>query len=163
MKSLILIVLLALAACTYGQTSLKQGPTVEGLSLGASRDEVIKKLGKPSSEKKGEADECVGGTEMTLKYPGLEFRLWDDSEEPGKFTVGAFEVTSQRWDVSGVRVGQSGETVKKLFGTSYTTESEKGGRTIWYYAMDENEGPGNTNFTIRNGKIINIYTMWLMC
>lgn len=160
MKIALSILLLAFAASA--QTSLRSGPTVNGLPLGATREQVIRKLGKPTSEKKGKADECVGGTEMTLQYPGLKFWLWDDAEKPGKFTVGQFEVTSAAWDVSGSRVGQTSAAVKKMFGSKFTSET-KSGRTIWYYEMDEDKGPGNTNFTFRNGKLVNIFTMYLMC
>src|SRR5215203_975839 len=95
------------AATAYSQVSLSQGPKINGLGLGSNRAEVVRKLGKPVSETKRKADECVGGTEMTLRYPGLKFVLWDDSDNPKKFTVGQFEVTSAKWDVSGARVGQA--------------------------------------------------------
>lgn len=163
MKIFATLSLLAIfAVSSFSQSSLDAGPKVNGLALGMTREEVIKKLGKPTREIKGEADECVGGTEMTLQYPGLKFSLWDDSESPGKFTVGMFEVTSAAWDVSGIRVGQASAAVKKMFGSKYTTGTESG-KTIWYYAMDDEKGPGNTNFTFRNGKIVNILSMWLMC
>jgi hypothetical protein len=158
----LLSLLLFFASTAFSQVSLDAGPKVNGIARGATREEIIRKLGKPTREIKKNADECVGGTEMTLRYPGLEFSLWDDSEEPGKFSVGMFEVTSARWDVSGARVGQSSATVKKLFGTKFTAEAKRSD-TIWYYEMDEEKGPGNTNFTFRNGKLFSILSMWLMC
>lgn len=164
MKIFRLIAILIFSASAFSQVSLKAGPKVNGLALGATREQVIRKLGKPVHEVKGKADECVGGTELTLQYPGLKFSLWDDPEKPGRFTVGMFEVTSAAWDVSGARVGQTSANVKKLFGTRGNEEVDRKTRkTIWYYEMDEEKGPGNTNFTFRNGKIVNILSMWLMC
>ena len=106
MKYCFAVILLLLVTSAYSQVSLSQGPKVNGITLGATREEVVKKFGKPVSETKRKADECVGGTEVTLSYPGLKFRLWDDPDNPRKFTVGEFEVTSAKWDVSGVRVGR---------------------------------------------------------
>ena len=164
MKILLLFAVLSFTGTVFSQTSLEAGPKVNGLALGATREQVIKKLGKPTREIKGKADECVGGTEMTLHYPGLKFSLWDDSEKPGRFTLGMFEVTSGKWDVSGTRVGQASTEVKKMFGSKYTAETDpKTGKTIWYYDMDEEKGPGTTNFTFRNGKLASILSMWLMC
>lgn len=156
--------LLIFTVSALSQISLESGPKVNGLALGATREHVIKKLGKPTRESKRTADECVSGTEMTLQYPGLKFRLWDDSEKTSRFTVGMFEVTSAKWDVSGARVGQASTEVKKMFGAKFTTETDlKTGKTIWYYYMDEEKGPGTTNFTFRNGKLVSILSMWLMC
>jgi hypothetical protein len=164
MKMLLVLAGLLFTGTVFSQSSLEAGPKVNGLALGATREQVIKKLGRPTREIKGKADECVGGTEMTLDYPGLKFSLWDDSEKPGRFTVGMFEVTSAKWDVSGARVGQASTEVKKMFGAKFTTETDpKTGKTIWYYGMDENKGPGTTNFTFRNGRLVSIFSMWLMC
>ena len=141
---------------------MKQGPKVNGIGLGATRQEVIKKLGRPVRESRRNADECVGGTEMTLSYPGLKILLWDDAEDRRKFTVGQFEVTSAKWDVSGSRIGQTNAAVRKLFGPRSSEERESGS-LVWYYNMDENISPGNTNFYFRGGKVVKIVSLWLMC
>jgi len=164
MKLFGLVLLFLFPATTLSQAPLDAGLKVNGLALGATREQVISKLGKPTREIKGGMDECVGADRLTLQYPGLEFKLWDDSEKPGKFTVGMFEVTSAKWDASGARVGQASSAVKKMFGTRYTAAKDsQTGETVWDYAMDDDKGPGNTNFTIRNGKVVRIFSMWLMC
>jgi len=150
------------AATANSQGSLSQGPKVNGLGLGATRAEVVRKLGKPVSETKRKADECVGGTEVTLRYPGLKFMLWDDPDDPKKFTVGEFEVTSKKWDVSGARVGQANSAVKKLFGTR-SGEEKQSGMPVWFYYMDENISPGSTNFYFRNGTLVKVVSLWQMC
>ncbi len=156
------LIFLLFVTSAYSQVSLSQGPKVNGLGLGATRDEVIRKLGKPISETKRGADECVGGAEMTLRYPGLKFLLWDDSGNPRKFTVGQLEVTSAKWDVSGAKVGQASSAVRNLFGTRSAEEKESG-LTVWFYFMDENISPGSTNFHFRKGRIVKIVSLWQMC
>jgi len=101
---------------------------------------------------------------MTLRYPGLIFQLWDDSEKPGEFTVGMFEVTSAKWNVSRAKVGQTKAEIKSMFGDRSSEENETASKQlVWYYDMDENEGPGNTNFYFRNGRVVRILSMWMMC
>ena len=162
MRSLLAIVLISLTGTAYSQVSLSQGPKVNGLGLGATRIEVLKKLGKPLSETKRDAGECIGGTEMTLRYPGLKLVLWDDPDDARKFTVGEVEVTSAKWDVSGSRVGQTSAEVKRLFGTR-SLEEKQAGSPVWFYYMDENISPGSTNFHFRSGKVVKIVSLWQMC
>ncbi|NOT49017.1 MAG: hypothetical protein HOP17_14855 [Acidobacteria bacterium] len=164
MRSIIALTILLLAGTALSQTSLKNGPKVNGIGLGASREEVIRKLGKPTSQSKKAAEECVGGTEMVMTYPGLTFRLWDDSDNPRKFTVGFFEVRSARWNVSGAKVGETSAAIKKRFGTRASQETDGHTKLMtWYYDMDENSGPGSTNFAFRGGKVFEITSLWLMC
>ncbi len=164
MRSLIFLILLILAGTAFSQTSLKEGPKVNGIGLGDAREDVRRWMGKPISETRKKADECVGGTEMTIRYPGLVFRLWDDPANPKKFTVGAFEVTSGTWNVSGAKIGQTPAQITRLFGKPGSRGTEPGkNRPVWYYEMDEEKSPGNTNFVFRNGKLVSILSMWLMC
>jgi hypothetical protein len=163
MKNLLFfLVLFCGAGPVFSQTPINAGLKVNGVALGATREEVIKKLGKPVSQSKRKADECVGGTEITLNYPGLKLQLWDDPENPKKFTVGFFEVTSAKWNASGSRVGDASAAVKKTFGTASSKDSD-GGRSVWYYEMNEEDGPGTSNFEFRGGKVVKITTAWLMC
>ncbi len=162
MKNCLVIIVCLLAGTAYSQPPLSQGPVVNGLALGATRDEVVRKFGKPLTENKRDAGECVGGTEMTLTYPGLKFMLWDDPDDPRKFTVGELEVTSAKWDVSGLKVGQASSAVKARFGTRSVEEKESG-LPVWIYYMDENISPGSTNFHFRKGKIVRIVSLWQMC
>ncbi len=162
MKLFLAIVLLSVTGTVLSQVSTAEGLKVNGVALGDSYRQVVRKLGKPSSERKRKGDECVGGTEMTLRYPGLELRLWDDVDNPKNFTVGWFEVKSAKWSVSGTKVGQTIAAVRKLLGKPATVQTENG-LNVWFYDMDEEKGPGNTSLTFRGGKVISISTMWLMC
>ena len=164
MKKIIPFLFLLLAAPLFSQTSIAKGVTVGGIGLGATYREVIRKFGKPLSEKKRKADECVGGTQMTLSYPVLKFRLWDEPADPKKFSVGFFEVTSAKWNVSGLRIGQTSSAIKKLLGTRSSEEINPNTRLrVWYYEMDDEKGPGNTNVSFRSGKVVSIMSIWDMC
>lgn len=162
MKLFLAIVLLSVTGTVFSQVSPKSGLNVNGVALGDTYQQVVRKLGKPVGEKKRKADECVGGIELTLSYPGLELRLWDDVDNPKKFTVGWFEVKSAKWNVSGTKVGQTNAAVRKLLGKPAAVQTENG-LNVWFYDMDEEKGPGNTSLTFRGGKVISISTIWLMC
>lgn len=163
MRSFVLIILL-LAGTASAQTSLKEGPKVNGLGLGDRREDILRWMGKPASQSKKKADECVGGTELTLRYPGLVFSLWDDPRDPKKFTVGAFEVTSARWDVSGSKVGQNYAAIRKLFGTrGFEGKEDRTRLPFWSYEMDEEKSPGTTTFVFRGGRLVKVTAMWMMC
>lgn len=164
MKNLFPFLILLLVTPVFSQNSITKGVTVNGIALGASYFEVVRKFGKPASEKKRKADECVGGTEMTLRYPGIKFLLWDDPGDPKKFSVGWFEVTSAKWSVSGARVGDTTAAVKKRFGTRSQEEPAKRNQPlIWYYELNPEVSPGSTSFSFRGGKVVSISSMWLMC
>ena len=164
MKIFLAIALLFVTGTVFSQVSTKSGLTVNGAALGDSYQQVVSKIGKPASQTKRQAEECVGGTEMILNYPGLKLRLWDDPENPKKFTVGWFEVKSAKWNVSGARIGSTAAAVKKLFGTRTSEEIDPQTKLrTWYYEMDENISPGNTNFSFRAGKVVSIMSLWLMC
>lgn len=163
MRFLLILTTLFLAGTVFSQTSLKEGPKVNGIALGATREEVVRRLGKPRSQSKRQADECVGGVELTLNYPGLTFKLWDDADQKN-FTVGYFEVRSAAWNVSGARVGNASAAIKRRFGTRTAQEVDSQTNMLtWYYDMDENISPGNTSFAFRRGRVYRIATMYLMC
>lgn len=164
MRSISIVFFIFLTALmSFGQTSLKNGPKVNGIALGATKDEVIRRFGKPLSEVRKEAEPCVGGTEMTLRYPGIKIILWDDPADESKFTVGMIEVTTAAWVVSGAKVGQSSVFVRGRFGKPNAQETDPTTkRPVWYYEMNE-ENPGNTHFTFRNGRIVKITALYLMC
>lgn len=162
MKTLFCLTILLISGTAFSQTSLKEGAKVNGIGLGATREEIIRRFGKPTSQSKKEADPCVSGTELTLNYPGLTFKLWNDLDD--KFTVGYFEVRSAGWNVSGAQIGQSSAAIKKRLGTR--TSQEIDGQTnmlTWYYHMGDDNGPGSTNFAFRRGKVSRIVVIALMC
>lgn len=146
-----------------GQTSLREGPTVNGIKLGATQQQVLKRFGKPLSEVRKEAEPCVGGTELTLRYSGIKIVLWDDPADEKKFLVGMVEVTSTGWAVSGARVGHTTASIQKRFGSPNAQETDPDSKLpFWFYEMND-ESPGNTHFTFRNGKVVKITALYFMC
>lgn len=164
MKITPIIAILVLSGLSFSQQLLNEGAAVNGVGLGATREQVIRKLGKPVSETKRDAGECIGGTELTLKYPGLEFKLWDDVNDPKKFTVGFFEVTSGTWIVAGTKLGETDTRIQRRFGRPNSRGTDAGtGLPVWYYEIDLEKGPGTTNFEFRNGRVVRIISLWMLC
>ena len=74
------------------------------------------------------------------------------------------DVKSAKWNVSGARIGSTAAAVKKLFGNKAAKEVDSTTKLLtWYYGMDANINPGSTNFAFRNGKVVSITSVWLMC
>jgi len=159
MKPFIPIIIFLFALPAAAQISLSDGAAVNGISLGASYKAVVAKFGKPLREKTNEVDECIGDRTRKVEYPGLSF---DMAESDGTFTVYGFEVTSPKYNVSGVKVGTPTTAVQKRFGNvRRTVEKEKYGPR-WFYDMTE-KNPGGTNFYFRNGKVFSISSTYMMC
>jgi hypothetical protein len=155
MKTIFFILLLSASA--YAQVSLLDGPKVNGLGLGASYKQVIAKFGKPTADKINKVDECIGDRTRTLKYPGMLIEL---DEHSRTFHVYSFEITSPKYDVWGVKIGDAQATVQNRFGTRKRTVENPGPR--WFYDMTD-ESPGSTNFYFRSGKLVKIQATYMMC
>lgn len=153
--------LIALATPAICQNSIREGPKVNGLALGATYSTTVKSLGKPLRDVTSRRiDECIGSRTRTLAYPGLKVELVEG--ERNAFTVFAFEVTSATWNVSGIKIGDTSDRIQRAFGTSgRTVEKERTGPR-WFYEMTE-ESPGGTNFYFQNGKLIKVNTSFEMC
>jgi hypothetical protein len=159
MKLFIPVIFFLFSMPAAGQVSLTDGPAVDGLRLGATYQAVIAKFGKPTRVRTNKMDECIGDRTRDVEYPGLKFEL---AESDGTFTVYSFEVTSPKYDVSGVKVGDPIAKVQKRFGNvRRTVEKEKLGPR-WFYDMTD-ENPGGTNFYFRGGKVYSISTTYMMC
>jgi len=88
-------------------------PQIKDLSIGSKYNHIVKKLGKPLSDTRSGVVPC-GGTMRTLFYGGLILRLEVGGIEPlGLYKV---EVTSEKWPVSGLRIGARRSDVVKKFG-----------------------------------------------
>ena len=161
MKKLLGILFLALAGSAYAQSSLPEGPKVNGIGLGAKYADAVRTLGKPTRDITNRTvDECSGSRIRVLHYPGLKVELFDAVRN--QYTVFAFEVTSPKWSVSGTKVGDTTAAVQRLFGTNGRTVEKEGAETVWYYEMSE-AAPGSSNFHFRNGKLSKIYFGYTMC
>src|SRR5215212_2143354 len=102
MTKLLPVLIFIMAASGYAQSSLPDGPKVNGLGLSAKYSEVVKKFGKPTRQiNDRKVDECMGSRVRTLYYPGLKVELFDQARN--EYIVFAFEITSPKWAVSGTQ------------------------------------------------------------
>lgn len=134
------------------------GINVNGVGLGVAYREVVRKLGKPSRDYTVEADECVGGKSRFLVYKGLTVELHPRTGNPKAFYVGRIDVTSARWNVSGVRIGARMSAIRKKFGSTGLQDGDKKGEKFLLYGLD---APGNLYFRFRRGRLFNIETFYI--
>ena len=137
----------------------------KGIGLDSTYGQVVKALGKPDIEDAAKKEECIGGLEKSIKYPGISFYMMDgDSKDKKTFEVKAFELTAPGYIVSGIKIGDTPATVKKIYGRKYTTDKDpKTGETIWLYVMNDRDGPGSTRVVFKNGKVSTIASDFQVC
>lgn len=167
MRSLAPIIALVLltAAAASSQTVNTARLKVHGIGLDSSYAVVLKALGRPAKDGKPTREECIGGREKTVDYAGLSLYFMDGDSRGGKtFEVKSFSVTSAKWLVSGVRVGDTPAMVKAKFGSRYTVDhrTDNGG-LVWQYEMNDTDGPGATAVVFKKGKIVEISTAYQVC
>jgi hypothetical protein len=159
--------LLAVAAGTaFGQAVNLAKLKINGsVGLDSTYSQVVKALGKPTKDGKATDEACIGAHEKTVDYAGLSFYFMDGDSRGGKtFEVKSFSVTSSKWLVSGVRVGDTPAVVKAKFGAKYRLDRRTdGGGLAWHYEMDDKSGPGTTTVIFKKGKVVEINSAFMMC
>ena len=142
------------------QVSLKSGAKVNTLALGSTYEAVIAKFGKP----KGEKDhKCIHGKAKGLEYDGLtvNFNLMQEGDPVAVVT--GFEVKSPAWDVMGIKVGDPESKVKLKFGKHDEEALSTDGKTKGlYYLMKSADPIGNTAFSVKEGKIVGIRSLYII-
>jgi hypothetical protein len=118
-------------------------PQVSGLDIGAKYSDIVRKLGRPISDRQGGKVPC-GGAMRTLRYNGLVLRLETGDTDPlGLYKV---EVTSAKWMVSRLRIGATRREVLSKLGPGP-------------YFIDD----GYLNFYYRKNKVIKIEWEFNFC
>ncbi len=138
----------------------------KGVGLDSTYAQVVKALGKPDTQDAATKEECIGGHEKSIKYSsGISFYMMDgDSKNKKTFEVKSFELTAPGISVSGIKIGDTLATVKKVFGRKYTIDKDpETGETIWLYAMNDKDGPGSTRVVFKNGKVTMIASDYQVC
>ena len=150
---------LVLAGACFGQ--LDPGNLrFNGVGLGSTYGQVKKALGKPSRETKPKSEECVGGQERDVYYDGASLFFMDQGTR--NFELVAFEVTSPKYSVSGLKVGDSQLTVRRVLGNKFRSEADQtAGTTTWTYEMEGETG--SAVITFKKGKVVKIESGFLMC
>jgi hypothetical protein len=164
---LFLFSLMAIAVATAaGQTANPARLKINSsIGLDSTYAQIVKSLGKPVKETKAVHEECAGGREKTVKYLGLELGLMDAASKDGKtFELVSFTVSSAKYTVSGIKVGDTEATVRAKFGKKFTVDKDAAkNETSWTYEMSDNDGPGQTTITFKNGKVTSISSSLMMC
>lgn len=108
---------------------------VKGVKVGTLYKQVIKKLGRPTSTRKGGEYPCESGPITTLRYPGLKIELIPSHNEKSLF-VASMEVTSSKWLISSkIRIGARVEKVMRAFG-NIELKSDGNRKYLPYYIGD---------------------------
>jgi hypothetical protein len=166
-QTLILFTVLAIAAATaVGQSVNPARLKINGaVGLDSSYAQIVKSFGKPVKETKAVHEECAGGREKTVKYVGLELGLMDAASKDGKtFELVSFNVSSAKYTVSGIKVGDTEATVRAKFGKKFTIDKDAAkGETYWTFEMSDRDGPGQTTVSFKNGKVNSISSAFMMC
>ncbi len=143
----VLFVSLTLPLTVFAETiDLK----VKGVGVGTSYSTVLKKLGRPLSNKKGGSFPCDQGNPMlNLRYSGLVIKLIQDSNN--QYFVASMEVSSPKWIASGITIGASIREVQERFGQNNNLSKKKGLENLPYFIEDS-----YANFYFRNKKLIKV-------
>ena len=152
---------LVMAGACFGQVDPSK-LKFNGVGLDSTYGQVVKALGKPSRETKPQKEECFGGRERNATYDGATFYFTDSGTKT--FKVMSFDVTSAKYVVSGIKVGDSQLTVRRVLGSKFKSGAgDAAGTTAWTYEIGEEIGPGSTIVTFRKGKIVGISSSYMVC
>jgi hypothetical protein len=124
--------------------------SIGGLKIGMSENEVIKKLGTPSSRKIA-PNGCTGTNDITLKYANLELYLLEGTNKTDKSYLSAITTTNSRYVTNkGIRVGDLMRKAEK----AYTTSAVTGEQGLYLSLADRQQNECAIIFSSSNGKTI---------
>ena len=156
---------LILAATISAQTTNPAQLKINGIGLDSTLAQVTKALGKPTKDGKATKEGCIGGREKTVEFDGASFYLMDgDSKNRKTFEVKGFTITSAKFSVSGIKVGDTEHNVRRRLGTKFTkSDDPETGADIWTYTFPESGDPGETSIYITRGKVTKITSAHQVC
>ncbi len=163
MKILIIAVFVfSFALAASGQSDARYLIKLKGIGLGSEYSAVNKAFGKAKTDTTAEGDECRGSRIRTLVYDGMELELSESLEPNTEYYVYSMEITDAKWLPFGIKIGATQAAVTRKLGnpTSQETDDETG-ELVWYYSFDDSDGPGNTNFYFKKGKLVKVFTMYM--
>ncbi len=136
---------------------------VSGVWVGTAYSSTVRKLGRPLKHKVKRytgSNSCLAEdfTLHSLKYSGLGL-LFITEGAKGKPVLLGIEITSSKWPVSGVRIGYTQESVKKILGEPNEVR-QKGGENLYYY---DNRPGDDVEFAFKDGRLIRISQSELIC
>ncbi len=129
---------------------------VDGVTLNISAEAVKKQLGAPQKETMSEPNACNDDLpDMQLHYDGMLVTLSKNAD--GAYTVTSVDVTSSKRSLGNVRIGDSAQKVKDVFGDTELAEG-----TLSYDLGEPGSGQAY-EFTIQNGTVSHIKLNSYMC
>jgi hypothetical protein len=166
MKQILFFVLLTfLTLPVLGQKKFNEiDLKINGVGSGATYLKVVKRLGKPlrsKTQRFNQSEACSGKAEthLTLFYSGLKVTLLGVGKGQD-LSVYSTEVTSKKWDVSGIRIGTNIKDIIAKFGAP-TEQAERSKETILYYVTKDNLG--TINFHFQNNKLVKARMTETLC
>lgn len=157
------VIIAASASMSSAQKSDPAKMSFKGIKVGSTYAQVVKALGKPKTDGPAKDEGCIGFQEKEVEYDGVSFYMMNgDSKGRKTFEVKSFTVTSDKYVVSGIRVGDDENSVRIKLGRGYveSDDDEMEGARVWSYEFD---APGYTTIKFKDGKVISISSMWLIC
>ena len=156
---------LVLAASAFAQTTNPAKLKINGIGLYSTLAQVTKALGKPTKDGKASREECIGGREKMVEFDGASFYFMDgDSKNRKTFEVKSFTITSAKYSVSGIKVGDTEHNVRRRLGTKFTkSDDPETGTDVWTYDFPESGDPGSTSIYISRGKVVKITSAHQVC
>ncbi|OUL24992.1 hypothetical protein BV372_28280 [Nostoc sp. T09] len=130
---------------------------IGGIKLSMSEAQVRKILGKPVKVENGFMPAI--GKVRTLKYAGIIVDL-DEGVQLGNFTVYQIKANSSKYStIHGVKVGDRQSKVLRTYGKVETYQ--EGNVTNLGYQI-EDPSPAGLNFTLKNGKVMEIFCFYVI-
>lgn len=158
------LIFVSAAGFSLGQRVEPSKMKVGGVGLDSTYAQVLKVFGKPLKDPKPTREECIGGRERLIEYAGASFYLMDGDSKDGKtFELKSFEVTSPKYTVSGLRVGDTELAVRRRLGTKFSKQMREDASTVWSYEFSGPDSPGFTNISFKKGKIVGISVAYMVC
>lgn len=156
---------LMFTAISLAQTTNPAKLKFNGIGLDSTLAQVKKALGKPKMDGKPQEEGCVGAREKYVEYDGASFYLMDGDSRDGKtFEVRAFDVTSPKYVVSGIKVGDTELNVRRRLGTKFEKRKDDvTGDEYWLYMFDDSGSPGSTSIHITRGRVTKISSAQQVC
>ena len=154
-----LALLLVTAAVSFAQVDPAKLKVNGLIGLTSTHAQVVQVFGRPTKDGKPKFAACIGGHEKTVDYAGLGL-YFADIRDGKTFELASFTVTSAKWVVSGVRVGDSQAVVKAKFGKKYAVDRvARSGNISWGY----DDADITTIVVFKKGKVVEISSGYMMC
>jgi hypothetical protein len=138
--SMILPLLLSTFLGLSSESGSAPDPSVSGIGLQATKDAVVRALGRPTAERPETYDKDMYdyGDMIVMEYPGLRLRLVNGFARKGPFRVLEIEASSSKWVITpGVAVGMTADQARRhLPDLSVSDDANRPGKKVLVYSFE---------------------------